>query len=142
MALGAGAAENHDAARDSIPSRWTYRPDYVQPLPVAAAWWRSFDDPVIDSLISLAIDNNFDVAMAFRRMEMASQAIRSAKSGYYPQLSVSAGYTASRTSGYPSGRIQHGRSGRRYRRGPQGLPPRDFRAGTHRLRLPAPETSV
>ena len=38
MALGAGAAENHDAARDSIPSRWTYRPDYVQPLPVAAAW--------------------------------------------------------------------------------------------------------
>lgn len=99
LAVGAGAAENYETARDSVPSRWTYSSDYVQPLPVDDAWWRTFDDPVLDSLISLAIDNNFDVAMAFHRMEVARQAIRSAKSGYYPQLSVSAGYTASRTSG-------------------------------------------
>lgn len=84
---------------DKMPEKWLYTPDKSQTLPAADEWWRGFNDPTLDTLISKGIDNNFNVAVAIRRIEMARQAIRQSKSAFYPQLSVSAGWTKSRQSG-------------------------------------------
>ena len=97
MCQAAVAADQTAAV--GMPQRWVYTSDQYQTLPAADSWWREFDDVVLDSLISRGIDNNFNVAIAARRIEMARQAIRQAKAGYYPQIGVSAGWTKSRQSG-------------------------------------------
>lgn len=67
-------------------------------------WWKRFDDPMLDSLVELAVERNYDLAIAARRIEIARQAVRSAQSSYYPQLSVDAGWNRSRQSGAISGK--------------------------------------
>ncbi len=84
---------------DSLPERWVYTSDQFQSLPVADQWWQEFDDPVLNELISKGVDNNFNVAIAARRIEMARQQIRSAKASYFPTIGISAGWNASRSSG-------------------------------------------
>ena len=66
---------------------------------VNARWWTSFGDTVLDSLIQIGINNNYDLAMAARRIEIARNQVRMTASNYYPQIGLSAGYSRSRTSG-------------------------------------------
>lgn len=65
-----------------------------------ADWWAHFDDPVLDTLIYMGQNNNLDLAQAIKRVEMARQAVREAKRGYYPQISLGVGWDRARTSGY------------------------------------------
>lgn len=85
--------------RDSIPSQWNYDAQYTQTLPSEDQWWKSLSDPLLDSLISHGIDNNFNIAIAARRINIARQTIRNAKAAYYPTLGISAGWISSRNSG-------------------------------------------
>ncbi len=62
-------------------------------------WWRSFDDPMLDSLIALGERNNYDVSMAAHRIEISRAAIRQAQSAYYPQIGINLGWTRERQSG-------------------------------------------
>lgn len=68
-----------------------------------AQWWRNFDDPVLDSLVAMAIDHNYDLAIASKRVEAAANAVGSARSAYYPQISVNGGWNAARESGAMNG---------------------------------------
>ena len=82
-----------------LPQQWSYTSVFYQTSPTDDNWWSGFGDPVLDSLISHGIDNNFNVAVAARRINIARQSVRQAKSGYYPQLSIGAGWSKSRQSG-------------------------------------------
>lgn len=84
---------------DSIPKTWSYTSDYYQNIPPEDFWWKQFNDPLLDSLIDTGIDRNFNVAIAAKRIQLARQALRQAKSGYYPTLGLSAGWTKQRSSG-------------------------------------------
>lgn len=89
-------------ADDSIvspPEKWEYTSAYTQTLPSDDAWWRTFHDPVLDTLISIGIDNNYNVSTAVHRIEVARQEMRAARSGYYPQFGLSAGWQRARSSG-------------------------------------------
>lgn len=66
------------------------------------SWWSNFNDPVLDSLIYLGQNNNLDLAQAMKRVEMARQAIREAKSAYYPQLNLALGWDRARSSAFTS----------------------------------------
>lgn len=65
-------------------------------------WWTNFNDPTLDSLIYLGENNNLNLAQALKNLEMARQAVKEAKSGYYPQLSLGLGWDRSRSSAYTS----------------------------------------
>lgn len=67
-------------------------------------WWRGFNDPVLDTLVAIGLDHNYDVMSSVARLAQARAAIDAARAGYYPTLSVSAGYTRSRESGAVRGR--------------------------------------
>lgn len=84
---------------DSVPSQWTYTEHFVQQMPDNDKWWRTFDDPMLDSLIAEGVDANYDVLMAMRRIEIARQQMLAAQAGYMPQLSLQAGWNKARTSG-------------------------------------------
>lgn len=95
----AGQAKEKDLLRDSLPEKWTYASEFSQTLPDEDSWWKNFDDKCLDSLISIAITNNYDLQIAMKRIALAKSAIRIAQSGYYPEVSLNAGWTKERSSG-------------------------------------------
>lgn len=97
-ASGAHGQVSHSLA-DSLPDAWTQADSYPQIFPTDDRWWSSFGDALLDSLISEGEQANFNLRQATRRIEMARQTLRSARSGYYPTIGVSAGWNKSRTSG-------------------------------------------
>lgn len=64
-----------------------------------AQWWKRFDDPVLDSLIEVGLQRNYNVRMATRRIQIARNSVASAKAAYMPDLSLSLGYDNERSSG-------------------------------------------
>lgn len=90
--------------RDSLPGAWQYEESLQQTLPSGDMWWRSFEDPVLDSLINLAEERNYDILSAARRLEAARQSVRQAKAAYWPEVGVSGSWSHGRNSGLLSSR--------------------------------------
>ncbi|WP_338243589.1 efflux transporter outer membrane subunit [Aurantiacibacter hainanensis] len=62
-----------------------------------AAWWREFEDPVLDGLLEKALSDNLDIAQAAARAERASAQARVARAGLLPSLEASASTSYSDT---------------------------------------------
>jgi len=61
------------------------------------AWWRTFQDPVLDDLIARAATHNLDLAQAVARLRQAREALVISRSSLLPTLSGSGGYSRSET---------------------------------------------
>lgn len=92
-------AQDTDLLRDSIPQTWSYQSEYSTTLPSDDKWWQEFEDPILTKLIREGENNSFDLAQAYRRIQMAKQNWDMAKSAYYPTIGLSAGWTKMRQSG-------------------------------------------
>lgn len=90
--------------RDSIPAVWEMDPRYFQTTPSEDPWWDEFGDSRLKELIAQAVENNFDVLAAQKRIQSAAQMIRSTKAGYYPTLTADAGWSRERMAGAITGR--------------------------------------
>lgn len=88
-----------ETLRRSLPDHWLYTPEHVQTSPVDDAWWKEFNDTTLDMLISKAIDNNFNVSAALKRLDIARRQVEEVRSGYYPVVGASAGYSISQDAG-------------------------------------------
>lgn len=84
---------------DSIPQQWNYQSAYTQTLPTDDDWWKTFGDATLDSLIDIASRDNYNVAAAISRIEMAKKTLDAAKSAYFPSLGLSAGWSKGQSSG-------------------------------------------
>lgn len=93
---------------DSLPAAWQLDTRYFQTTPSDDRWWDTFNDPVLTALIRRAVDNNYDVIAATKRIEAARQTWCAAKGGYYPTLGVTAGWSRDRTPSTATG--YHGHS--------------------------------
>ncbi len=62
------------------------------------AWWSTFDDPQLDSLIDRAIGSNLDLRAAVLRIEEARAQRSISAAAFWPTLSVDASYTRERFS--------------------------------------------
>lgn len=68
-----------------VPDTWRVQPAEAETT-ANVNWWRTFDDPVLDKLVLVALENNRDVRIATARiMEYASR-VDIARAGLYPQL--------------------------------------------------------
>lgn len=97
--MAAATPEPGKYLADSLPARWSYTAEFSQTLPSEDSWWKAFEDPMLDSLISEGIERNYNVLMACHRMEIARQTLKQVSSQYYPALNLNAGWTKSRSSG-------------------------------------------
>lgn len=88
---------------ERMPERWNYIPEFSQTLPDEDIWWKSFKDPMLDSLIAEGVEKNYNVKIAMQRIMMARQAVGQAAADYYPMLSINAGYNKSRMAGAMNG---------------------------------------
>ncbi len=66
-------------------------------------WWKRFNDPLLDSLIEVGLQRNYDVAMATRRIDIARAAVGTARASYFPTFNLGIGYTRDRASGRLTG---------------------------------------
>ena len=71
----------------------------VTPDPAALMrWWRNFHDPILDSLVQLALAGNLDLKQAEARIRQARAARGIAVAGVFPQVNSSALYERSHSS--------------------------------------------
>ncbi|HWJ68683.1 MAG TPA: TolC family protein [Sphingobium sp.] len=90
-------------------------PDYVAPLPpaassgpflthspavstapIAADWWKLYNDPVLDGLVQDALAANTDIRVAVAHLEKARAALSGAKADRLPRTEIGAGATYGR----------------------------------------------
>lgn len=62
------------------------------------SWWKSFQDPVLNSMLDEATANNQDILLAAGRVEEARATAASANSNRYPTVDANLSGTKSRTS--------------------------------------------
>ncbi|WP_019142901.1 efflux transporter outer membrane subunit [Noviherbaspirillum massiliense] len=76
-----------------------------QATPVSASeaitpeWWKEFRDPYLDSLVTKAIQGNFDVKVLAARIRVAEAAIGEARAGALPTLNAGAGASFEKSTG-------------------------------------------
>ena len=85
--------------RDSLPGSWQMTRQCYQTLPTDDSWWQTFNDSTLNMLIDKAVANNYSVAAAMKRIEMANKVIKEAQSGYFPTISVAGGWNKAQQSG-------------------------------------------
>lgn len=93
----------HKYLDHALPEAWQETDsNFQQTLPVEDNWWRNFNDPVLDSLIDVAVKQNYSVLMAADRIAMAKANLRSEQGSYAPTFGLSAGWNRQQTSGNTS----------------------------------------
>ena len=94
-----GQAE-HKYLDHALPEAWQDTDsNFQQTLPVEDNWWKNFNDPVLDSLIEVAVKQNYSVQMAADRIVMAKANLRIEQGSYAPTFGLSAGWNRQQTSG-------------------------------------------
>ncbi len=71
------------------PSAWTVSYDAAADL-VNTAWWQQFNDPVLDELITTAVNDNLDIKAATARVDQYLGQYRTTRSEFFPQIGASA----------------------------------------------------
>ncbi len=82
-----------------LPDRWSNAEYFNQTLPVDDEWWLNFNDPVLDSLITVASSNNYSVLATMENIKKARAAWRVAQSNLMPQFDLGLGWQRAKTSG-------------------------------------------
>ena len=65
-------------------------------------WWKAFQDPVLDSLISVAVKQNYSILTAIDRINMAKANLRMERGNFFPTIGLNAGWTRQQSSGNTS----------------------------------------
>lgn len=83
-----------------LPAEWEEDGKvFQQVLPVDDQWWKAFQDAMLDSLITVAIQRNYSVMTAIDRINMAQANLRIERSNFFPTIGLNAGWTRDQTSG-------------------------------------------
>ena len=65
------------------------------------AWWRQFEDPVLDNLIKVGLKNNNDIQVAISNIKAAEGELKRVKLNWFPNLGSLLGYSSFPYLGYP-----------------------------------------
>ena len=82
-----------------LPDKWNDGEYFNQTLPVDDKWWLNFNDPVLDSLISVACNSNYSALAAMENIRKAHAAWRSAQGNLMPTFDLGIGWQRAKTSG-------------------------------------------
>ncbi|MBM4064540.1 MAG: NodT protein, partial [Planctomycetes bacterium] len=96
---GCAVGPDYCPPKVSVPTSWSELPQEgkVNPEPLAQ-WWKTFNDPVLDSLIVRAVPSNLDLRIAEARVREARFQRGAVASDLWPSLNTSASYSRSRRS--------------------------------------------
>ena len=103
LMLLAGCAVGPDYAPPSlsssqVPVSFGQPPAGLVPGAVEVAWWRSFDDPALTSLVQRALAANHDVGIAAARLDEAKALLGENRQGFLPRGGASLSHENRRRS--------------------------------------------
>lgn len=82
----------------TIPEKWQIDTIYLTNDITDYDWWTRFEDPTLDSLIAVALSNNYNLQSIEATLEKSRLSYQQSKSTFYPSLSLDAQYDLSETS--------------------------------------------
>lgn len=88
------------------PQTWSATTATTENASTLQRWWQSFEDPVLDTLVRLALRHNQDLAMARERLVQARAERDQVAAGLLPSIGAGADATAQRSAtalDYPPG---------------------------------------
>ena len=94
---GCMVGPDYEKPEVDTPAAWRYEVSEAADT-VNTAWWRQFDDPVLDELVDEALQNNKDVRIAVARVEEFSARVDITRSGLFPQVGYTGGAERNQTS--------------------------------------------
>jgi NodT family efflux transporter outer membrane factor (OMF) lipoprotein len=95
LLAGCAVGPNYHRPAVAIPEHWTTPANTAAVIgPATEQWWKSFEDPELNSLVTRAVAANLDLTLAAARVDEARGNRGVARSGRLPQLTGTA--TASR----------------------------------------------
>lgn len=97
---GCTVGPDYQAPQASMPQTWigpTSAPSTQQSVTVnqpaeVAQWWRVFNDPKLESLITRAVESNLDLLQSESRIRQARASRRIASSSLFPSVDTSGSY--------------------------------------------------
>jgi multidrug efflux system outer membrane protein len=97
--LAGGCTLGPDYQRPAIdaPAAFTYEPKAAAET-ANTLWWRQFNDPALDALITEALANNLNVKVAAANVEQAAGVLTQTRSAAFPQVGYSANAGRGRTT--------------------------------------------
>lgn len=98
----AATPKSYGYLNDSLPESWNYVSEFSPTLPTDDNWWNNFEDPLLDSLINAGVSNNYNLAMATHRIEIARRTMQQVQSQYMPTVGFDGSWNKSRNSGFAS----------------------------------------
>ncbi len=98
-ALASGCVVGPDYERPEIDMPTDWRVDYSEAADLAnQRWWERFEDPVLNELILIALNENLDLRIAAARVDQFQGALRSTRSQFYPQFDYGGDVSRNRIS--------------------------------------------
>ncbi|MGH8565915.1 MAG: TolC family protein [Gammaproteobacteria bacterium] len=87
LLLTACAAVGPDYQRPEVELAQAWRVSYEEAAGLAdTRWWDQFRDPVLNQLITTALLENYDIHIAARRVDQFLGQLKTARSGFFPQI--------------------------------------------------------
>ena len=100
----AGCAVGPDYARPEVVKPEGFRFQQADARELAnVAWWKQFNDPVLDGLIDEALTNNYDLQIAAARVEEFAGRFATTRAQGFPQIGYGASASRDRLSTQPPG---------------------------------------
>ena len=98
--MGCQVGPDYAAPDMPLPDRYAWSDAGEQTPPAEpSGWWRSFHDPTLDELITIATANNFDLRIAVERIDLYRAQYGIASSDLYPDVGALASYSRNRVPG-------------------------------------------
>src|SRR5690348_7291692 len=97
---GCSVGPNYQRPRTSTPAQWSggLAGGETNAPASQTAWWKSFNDPELDSLVERAVSSNLDLRIAQARVLEARAQAGIASADLWPSAGVSGGYSRAGTS--------------------------------------------
>lgn len=82
----------------AVPERWQIDSIYLTNNITYNEWWYKFSDSTLDSLMAIALNNNYSLQAVENTLEKSWQSLQKSKGAYYPTFSIDAQYNLSESS--------------------------------------------
>ena len=81
-----------------VPEKWQIDSIFLTNNITHYDWWSRFNDPMLDSLINVALTNNHNLQSIEAALDKSELVYQQSKSNFYPSLSLDAQYNLSESS--------------------------------------------
>jgi outer membrane protein, multidrug efflux system len=91
---GCAVGPNYQPPSQDVPVRWSEAPQNTAPSPsLPAQWWKTFNDPELDSLVDRAVRENPGLQIAEEHIREARARRVTAAAPLWPSVNVTGSYT-------------------------------------------------